>query len=123
MFFDADAAFADFVAGRGNARFDRALIPGGDVDVGVRSLDPQIGFSAEVVSLRPFVGVSRQRGGYGDSQDCKRQALKSGKVHSILRGRAMVRLRAIPSALPLRRGYENSVRLVPFEFSVSSHAG
>ena len=59
---NADAVFADLVARGFDLGFDRVLIPGGDADVGVGRLDPQVGLAAEVVGLRPFVGMGGQHG-------------------------------------------------------------
>ena len=74
MLFDANAAFADLVARGDDLGFNRVLIPSRDADVGVGRLDPQLGLAAEVVGLRPFVGVSGQNGNDADSQDASDDA-------------------------------------------------
>ena len=68
-----------------NDGFDGVLIPSGDADVGVGSLDPQVGFAADVVGFRPFLGVGGQYGNDGEGQRGEGEALEGNEFHRILR--------------------------------------
>jgi hypothetical protein len=52
---DANAVAANFVMRGGHFGFDRILLPGGDVNVGVGSIDAQVGRAGESISFRPLV--------------------------------------------------------------------
>ena len=69
----------------GDSGFDRVLIPGGDADVGVGSVDAEIGLAGEGIGFRPFVGVGGQRGERGDkageNQNCEEGAFGTHVFH------------------------------------------
>ena len=112
-FVHANATFADLVLAGDDLGFDGVLIPGGDADVRIGSLDAQIGSATNIVGFRPFLSARRQNR-YG-----KRKRRKGSTDDSRFHGSPPAGKHTF--ARPVRRGYGESVRLVPsMRFSVES---
>ena len=68
MLFDPKAAAANLVMIGSDARLDRVLIPGVDVDVGVGRFHAQVGLSRDGIRFRPLLRAREWSGCQAKSQ-------------------------------------------------------